>query len=406
MSKKIVELEIPVNRVEGDLDIKIKIEDNKIVDAKSKGRVPLNALVITPRVCGICSVSHLVAAPKALDNAFGVTPPPQAVRIRNLSLLAESLQSDLRQHYLMYMPDFASEYYKERAFYEQAKQQYEPFKGSYAIKTLDITKDILKIIALLGGQWPHTSHIVPGGVVSQVYAQELLEIHNYISKTKKALEEDIYHQSLEELLSIDSYEALEKNIAKHSESQLAIFTKIAKETNLFEIGKTGYGFISYGCVDKPDNPSQSFIPAGYSDGKKYYSFDEGKITEDSTYAWLSSTKPLHPFDGLTEVAVKKEQAYTWAKAVRYDTKAVQTGPLAEFLMLEDPLFLDLIEKFGDSSYVRQLARLLRPSRFIHYMLEMTNEALEHIQDSVYTKQEIAETQGYGLTGASRGALGH
>lgn len=419
MSKKIIELEIPVNRVEGDLDIRIKIQDNKIIDAKSigtmyrgfenilKGRAPLDSLVITPRVCGICSISHLLAAAKALDNAYGITPPPQAIRIRNLSILAESLQSDLRQHYLMYMSDFASDYYKEKKFHSLAKEYYEPFKGTFAIKILDITKDILKVIALLGGQWPHTSHIVPGGVVSQVYAQELLEIHNYISKTKMHLEREIYHQSLDELDAIDSFEALEANNIKYPASQLAIFTNIAKETNLFNTGKTGYGFISYGCVDNPNQYGKSFIPAGYSDGKTLFSFDESKIAEDSTYGWYKFNKPLHPFDGLTDVDAKKEGAYTWAKAARYDSKAVQTGPLAEFLMLEDPLFLDLIDKFGDCSFVRQLARVLRPSKFLQYMLEMTNEALEHIQDSIYTKpKEIANAQGYGLSSAARGALGH
>ncbi|MDF1878947.1 nickel-dependent hydrogenase large subunit [Sulfurimonas sp. SAG-AH-194-C20] len=419
MSNKIIELEIPVNRVEGDLDIKIKIKDNKIIDAKSvgtlyrgfenilKGRVPLDSLVITPRVCGICSVAHLLAAAKALDNAYKIIPPPQAVRIRNLSILAESVQSDLRQHYLMYMSDFASDYYKDKEFSAVAKEYYEPFKGTFAIKTLDITKDILKVIALLGGQWPHTSHIVPGGVISQVYAQELLEIHNYISKTQIHLVKEIYTQTLEELCKINSFEALEKNITKYPDSQLAIFTNIAKETNLFHTGKTGYGFISYGCVDNPNEHGKSFIPAGYSDGKTLYPFDESKITEDATYAWFKFDRPLHPFDGLTEVQVKKEKAYTWAKAVRYDAKTVQTGPLAEFLMLEDPLFLDLIEKFGDSTYVRQLARFLRPSRLIGYMLKMTDEALEHIQDPVYIKPtEIVDTQGYGLTTAARGALGH
>ena len=419
MSKKTIELEIPINRVEGDLDIKIKIKNNKIVDAKSvgtlyrgfenilTGRVPLDALVITPRVCGICSLSHLLAAAKALDNAFEITPPPQAVRIRNLSILAESLQSDLRQHFLMFMPDFSSEYYKDKNFYAQAKELYEPFKGSYAVKTLDITKDILKIVALLGGQWPHTSHIVPGGVVSQIYAQDLLEIYNYLNKTKNYLEKEIYHQSLEEIDSIDSYEALEKNIEKYPTSQLATFTKMAKETNLFYTGKTGYGFISYGCVDKPDDPTKSFIPAGFSDGKTFFPLQQSRITEDATYAWFTSEKPLHPLNGLTEVKRNKEEAYTWVKAVRYDDKVAQTGPIAEFMMLKDPLFLDLIEKFGDATYVRQLARFLRPRRFVKYMFEMVNEAIEHIQDEVYIKpKNRVNTQGYGLSSAARGALGH
>lgn len=419
MSKKIVELEIPLNRVEGDLDIKVKIEDNVITEAKSIGtlyrgfenilktRDPLDALVITPRVCGICSVSHLLAAAKALDDAYGITPPPQAVRIRNLSILAESIQSDLRQHYLMYMSDFANEYYKDKTFYDKAKKLYEPFKGYFAKKTLDVTKDILKIIATLGGQWPHTSHIVPGGVVSQAYAQDLLEISNYINKVKNYLEQEVYHQSLDELKSIDSLKSLEKNIQKYPYSQISIFTEIAKETNLFDIGKTGYGFISYGSVDNPQNPKDSFIPSGYSNGRKLYKLKQNNITEDVTFSWFIGDNPTHPFDGKTDVYYEKENGYSWAKSPRYDDKPAQTGPIAEFMMLKDPLFMDLYKKYEDATYVRQLARVIRPALYIKYMQDMVQDALKHTQDSVYVKPKyISNAQGVGLSSAARGALGH
>jgi len=181
---KRVELEIPVNRVEGDLDIKVIIEDGKIINAKSIGtlyrgfeniligRDPLDALVFTPRVCGICSVSHLLAAAKALDEAYNVTPPPQAVRIRNLSVLAETLQSDLRQHYLMFMCDFANEFYKNKDFFEDAKRMYAPFKGEFAKATLDITKEILKIIAILGGGNGLIHHILCQEVWFLIYVKE------------------------------------------------------------------------------------------------------------------------------------------------------------------------------------------------------------------------------------------
>ena len=141
-----IELQIPVNRVEGDLDIKVTIQDNIIVDAKSIGtlyrgfeniligRDPLDSLVITPRVCGICSVSHLTAAVKALEDAYNITPPLNAVRFRNLSLIAESLQSDLRQVFLMFMNDFTNEYYKNFSFFETANKLYAPFKGKFSKK--------------------------------------------------------------------------------------------------------------------------------------------------------------------------------------------------------------------------------------------------------------------------------
>jgi hydrogenase large subunit len=64
----------PVNRVEGDLEVRIEIENNRVCDAWSAGimyrgfenlligRAILDGLVLTPRICGICSTSHLKAA--------------------------------------------------------------------------------------------------------------------------------------------------------------------------------------------------------------------------------------------------------------------------------------------------------------------------------------------------------
>ena len=78
MKRKKIQI-YPLNRVEGDLEIHIEVEDNVVVDARSAGimyrgfenllvgRAPLDGLVLTPRVCGICCTSHLLAAAKSLD---------------------------------------------------------------------------------------------------------------------------------------------------------------------------------------------------------------------------------------------------------------------------------------------------------------------------------------------------
>ncbi|MBI5184997.1 MAG: nickel-dependent hydrogenase large subunit, partial [Nitrospinae bacterium] len=64
----------PFNRVEGDLKIKVELRDGRIFEAKAsgvmfrgfeyilKGHFPEDALVYTPRICGICSISHSVAS--------------------------------------------------------------------------------------------------------------------------------------------------------------------------------------------------------------------------------------------------------------------------------------------------------------------------------------------------------
>jgi Ni,Fe-hydrogenase I large subunit len=91
MAKKQI-ISVPVNRVEGDLEIRVEIEDGRVSDARCAGlmyrgferimvgRGALDGLVITPRVCGICGVAHLTAAVRALDMIAGVAPPPDASR--------------------------------------------------------------------------------------------------------------------------------------------------------------------------------------------------------------------------------------------------------------------------------------------------------------------------------------
>lgn len=419
MEKKILELEIPVNRVEGDLDIYVKIEDSKVVDVKSKGTLyrgfenilkdkdVMDSLVITPRVCGICSTSHLLAAAKAIENAFDIIPPAQAVRLRNLSLLAESIQSDMRQTFLMFMSDFASEYYKEYSFYEDALKYYEPFKGQMAKEVLDSTKNILKIIAIIGGQWPHTSHIVPGGVVSIPSDLDLISIKGRIKDFKRWYEKSILTASFEEFEKVTNFEQLEKFCETYKNSQISLFTNIAKETNLFEIGMTNYGYISYGCVNNPLKPNETLIKSGFSNGNSVKEFNQLNITEDNAYAWFDESIPLHPFEAETITDYKKEDAYSWAKAPRYSFTPVQTGPLADEVISKNSLFEDLTSKFNDCVYVRQLARVLRPIRYIKYMEQMISELIENIGETLYEKpKELDNGSGFGLVQAARGALGH
>jgi hydrogenase large subunit len=413
---KVVELQIPINRVEGDLDIKVKIQDGIIVDAKSigtlyrgfenilQGRDPLDALVMTPRVCGICSISHLNAAVKALEDAYGITPPVQAIRLRNLSIICENLQSDLKQVFLMFMADFASDYYKDKSFHSLAKKYYEPFHGELSKDILNATKDVLKIIAYIGGQWPHTSHMVPGGLCVLSDDLEILRIRFLIVKFKEWYENRILDTTIKEFQKIQSLEELENFVQKHPSSHVSLFTQIAKETELFEIGKTGYGFINYGSIDNGDGSCE--IPQGYYQDFQFQPLDISQITEDVTYSWFASGD-TDMFLAKTKPDMKNEQAYSFTKAPRYNNEVMQTGPLGEELAIENQLFVSLYKKYGDCVYVRELARLLRPLRYIKVMEREIENIIKNLKDPIYEEPVSRQNaQGVGLVHAARGALGH
>jgi len=75
MSAAVETLDIsPVGRVEGDLDVRVDIENGVVTNAWThaemfrgfevilKDKDPQAGLVVTPRACGICGASHLTCA--------------------------------------------------------------------------------------------------------------------------------------------------------------------------------------------------------------------------------------------------------------------------------------------------------------------------------------------------------
>ncbi|MGZ5576495.1 MAG: nickel-dependent hydrogenase large subunit, partial [Methylobacter sp.] len=162
-------IQIDLNRVEGDLDFQLELEDNKILDARCIGslyrgfeqilmsRKPKDSLVITPRICGICGTAQLNAAVLALEHIGRIQVPPAAIRIRNLCLMAETVQSDLRQSFMFFTADFCHSKYIHRPFYEKARAAFLPFKGTVHRGALEHSRHMVEIIALFGGQWPHSS---------------------------------------------------------------------------------------------------------------------------------------------------------------------------------------------------------------------------------------------------------
>jgi hydrogenase large subunit len=167
----------PVGRVEGDLDVRVDIENGIVTNAWTqaemfrgfevilKNKDPQAGLVVTPRACGICGASHLSCAAWALDSAWGTTVPRNAILARNLGQIVETLQSIPRHHYGLFMIDYTNQNYAKSKFYEEAVKRYAPFTGTSYEAGVTISGRPVEIYALLGGQWPHSSFMVPGGVM-------------------------------------------------------------------------------------------------------------------------------------------------------------------------------------------------------------------------------------------------
>src|SRR6516162_7058309 len=96
----------PVSRIEGHAKITIQLNDEgRVTDAQlhvtqlrgfekfTEGRPFYEMPSITARICGICPVSHLLAASKACNAIMSVRIRDSAVKLRELLHCAQFVQS-------------------------------------------------------------------------------------------------------------------------------------------------------------------------------------------------------------------------------------------------------------------------------------------------------------------------
>ncbi len=424
-------IDVPLNRVEGDLEVRVEVDGEGVSDAWAcgtlyrgfekilVGRAALDALVITPRICGVCTSAHLVAAARALDSIAGTTPPAAAVRIRNVALMTEHLQSDMRHAFLTFAADFVNPAYAKLPLFEEAVRRYQPFQGETVRETVRETSKILEILVIIGGQWPHSSFIVPGGIISVPSPGDLLQCRLLLRRFRTWYEGRILGCTIERWQEVRSAADLERWLEEsdhHRNSDLGFYLRYGKAIGLDRIGRGPGAYLSFGSLDLPNGTqmhatgaSTQLVPAGFTaDGGGVSAFDERKVNEQVTYSWAANYEGgRHPMSGETQPYATGQEAgkYSWAKAPRYDGAPTETGPLAEAIIAGHPLFSDLISRDGPSVFVRELARLVRATALMPSMEGWLTEASE---DATYYKSPgvITDGEGVGLIEATRGALGH
>jgi uptake hydrogenase large subunit len=422
---------IPLNRVEGDLELHLEFDDMVVRQVRSvgtmyrgienlmTGRSPMDSLVITPRICGICTTAHLNAAARALDMAYDATVPDNAQRLRNVTLLVEQLQNDVRQLFLLFMPDLIHAHYMGQPLYSEAVSRYQVLKGETILQTVAETKKVLEIIAILGGQWPHSSFMVPGGVVSVPTVSDITHCRHILRNFRKWYEQRVLGCKLDRWLQIDSWEALQVWLTErpgHRNGDVGFFLRYAMDLGLQRRGRGHDCFVGCGGPDLPAqtqvggfNSDHQLIPSGFFSPEGMVPLDPHLITEDITCAHFKDDVAVrHPFNGRTVPDQEDPDGikYSWGKAPRYNGRPAETGPLADMLMAGRPLFVEQVKNNGANVLIRALARLVRPAMLLSaidaWLEEMAGCDSPFFKD--YTK--IVTAKGYGLVSAPRGMLGH
>jgi Ni,Fe-hydrogenase I large subunit len=382
----------PVTRIEGHLRIEAEVDGGQVKDAWSsstmfrgieiilKGRDPRDAWAFTQRICGVCTTVHAIASIRAVENAIGAEPPPNARLLRNLIIASQAVQDHVIHFYHLHALDwvdvvsalsadpaktsalaesisdwpmssksyFAGVANRLKAFVERG--QLGPFANAYwghpayklppeanlmavahYLEALEWQREVIKIHAILGGKNPHLQSFLVGGMATPIdpdrqaslNAGSIAELKQLISRAR----DFVARVYIPDLLAVAS----------------------------FYKDWAGYGggvgnYLVYGEYPEEDgrNP-KLYLPSGIIRAKnlaKVEPLDPAKITEHVKHSWYDyaggDDKGIHPSAGETQPHytgpkppyefLDTQGKYSWLKAPRYDGLPMEVGPLSRMLV--------------------------------------------------------------------------
>ncbi len=141
-----------------------------------EGRSYLEMPSITPRICGICPVSHHLAAAKAGDQLAGCPPPRPASLLRELMHMGQVIQSHAMHFFELAGPDLLLGFDHDPAARNLA---------GVIVANPELTREAInlrkfgqEIIQILGGRRIHPNFAVPGGVNKVLSLTERAQIQS------------------------------------------------------------------------------------------------------------------------------------------------------------------------------------------------------------------------------------
>jgi hydrogenase large subunit len=385
----------PVTRLEGHLKIEVTVEMDdgaqRVVDARATGtmfrgletilvnRPPEDAPDITQRICGVCPVSHGMAAVTALDKAAGVQVPDNARIMRNLVLGANYVQSHILHFYHLAVQDFldgpAMPPWQPSWSSDKRidKATTDVLVGHY-VTALDMRRMAHEMGALFGGRLPHPPAFVPGGFTNSVRPDRISSFQTYLG----ILIPFIQSTYIPDVDALGSY-----------------------YPDYFQVGGGSGNLMAYGVFDLDATGNNKLLRRGrvLNGGSSQQSMDPSQITEQVAYSWYAnSTDNLAPASGATTPQFPKTAAYSWLKAPRYRNVPYEVGPLAR-------MFVNGDYSRGVSVMDRHKARAAEALKVAQAMQTWVGQL--DPSAPVYQRYSTpSQASAFGLTEAPRGALGH
>ena len=188
----------PVTRIEGHAKITLHLDDQGNVEDDffhvnefrgfekfCEGRMFTEMPIITPRICGICPVSHSIASVKACEMIQGIQPTYTGNLLRRLIHLGQNISSHALSFFHLSSPDFLLGYDSDpvkRNIIGLAENHKE-----IAVSGIRLRKFGQEISERITGKKIHISGIAPGGMAYPLTEENRLALLAWIPEAKKTV---------------------------------------------------------------------------------------------------------------------------------------------------------------------------------------------------------------------------
>ncbi|MEI6060760.1 MAG: nickel-dependent hydrogenase large subunit [Bacteroidota bacterium] len=386
----------PITRIEGHLRVEIEVNNGIITDAFSagtmvrgietilKGRDPRDAWAFVGRVCGVCTSTHSLTSVRTVENALGISAPPNAELIRNLMANALYIQDHVVHFYVLHALDWVDVVSALKAdpaeasriaqsispwpkssvgYFTDVQKRFKNFVESgqlgifangywghsayklppainliavaHYLEALEWQKEIVKVHTIFGGKNPHPNYLV-GGVPCSINIEEAnavnaerLAMVGKLFADAKTFVDQVY---IPDLLAIASF---------YKSDWGAIGGGLSNYMSFGDFPTNGY-----------NNPESFKMPRGVilnRDLSKIHEIkadDPEQIQEYVNNSWYEYSKGdktgLHPWEGETNLKytgpkppydhLDFTQKYSWVKTPRWKGYPMEVGPLSRMLV--------------------------------------------------------------------------
>ena len=386
----------PITRIEGHLRVEIEVKNGIITDAYSagtmvrgietilKGRDPRDAWAFVGRVCGVCTSTHSLCSVRTVENALGISAPPNAELIRNLMANALYIQDHVVHFYVLHALDWVDVVSALKAdpaeaskiaqsisswpkssvgYFSDIQKRFKNFVDSgqlgifangywghpayklppavnliavaHYLEALEWQKELVKVHTIFGGKNPHPNYLV-GGVPCSINIEEAnavnaerLAMVGKLFEDAKTFVNQVY---IPDLLAVASF---------YKSDWGAIGGGLTNYMSFGDFPSNGY-----------NNPDSFKMPRGVilnRDLSKIHEIKADDPEQIQVYvnnSWYEYSKGdsigLHPWDGETKLKytgpkppydqLDVSKKYSWVKTPRWKGYPMEVGPLSRMLI--------------------------------------------------------------------------